>query len=139
MFNTVRIKKSQLDYFRKKVREGYPLEIQAYLLGHVKSVNEIEITDFVYTTKYEKQTSFEVSWSATEYARVHTKAMDEGKDVLGDIHSHPDTLAIMSDADYISSVKCGFFVGGIVQCFSKKTRVFFWTPTSSLICKIVYI
>jgi len=139
MFSKIKIKKSKLDYFRRMARKHYPLEIEAYLLGHVKSVNEILITDVVYPKTYKKQTKVEVCWNANEYCELKKRAQESEKRIVGDIHSHPKYDAILSETDYEGMLTEVMLVGGICSVIKGKTKVLFWTPSSALPCEIVYI
>lgn len=140
MFSKVRVKKGALNHFRKLAREAYPLEIQAYLAGTITSLDTVEITDFLYTSKYKLQNNNEVAWDDDEFHKVKDKIENEGKRILGDIHTHPNWDAVLSETDYESSVTQQLVICGICSVDKgKKTRVRFWTPTSCLHCKIIYI
>lgn len=138
MFTKVQIKKSKLDYFRKMARKSYPLEIQSYLLGNIKSIDLIEITDIIYTDNYYLQTQSEVSWFAEEFDKVKLKAESENKTVIGDLHTHPDYESVMSKTDYVGTITQGFSIAGICSVYNNKTRVRFWNPNSALPCKVIY-
>ena len=142
MFSKVRVKKSALDYFRKHARESYPLEIQCYLLGNIKSINEIEITDIMWPNEYEIQTTNEVAWKRAEIDALKEKAQLLNKRIVGTIHTHPNTDAVMSEADYKSAITEAELLCGIVSVWGNKikhTRCRFWTPTSALPCEKIYI
>ena len=139
MFAKVRVKKGALNYFRKQARESFPFEILAYLVGRVISVDEVEITDFVYTDKYHTQTKGEVRWFQEDFDKVKEKFEADGKRILGDCHSHPSWDAVMSKADYDGAITESLFICGICSTYRGKTRIRFWVPTSSLPCKIIYI
>ena len=139
MFSKIRVRRGALNHFRKLARETYPLEMQAFLAGKIISLDTVEITDFLYTNKYKLQTNNEVSWDDVEYYKVKEKVENEGKRILGDIHTHPDYDPLMSKTDYDSTVTQQFVICGIVSVRKGRTRVMFWTPTSSLHCEIIYI
>jgi proteasome lid subunit RPN8/RPN11 len=142
MFSKVRVKKSALDYFRKHARESYPLEIQCYLLGNIKSINEIEITDIMWPNEYENQTTNEVAWKRSEIDALKEKAQLLNKRIVGTIHTHPNTDAVMSEQDYKSAITEAELLCGIVSVWGNKikhTRCRFWTPTSALPCEKIYI
>ena len=142
MFSKVRVKKSALDHFRKHARQEYPLEIQCYLLGHIKSINEIEITDIMWPNEYEIQTTNEVAWKRSEIDALKEKAQLLNKRIVGTIHTHPNTDAVMSEADYKSAITEAELLCGIVSVWGNKikhTRCRFWTPTSALPCEKIYI
>ena len=138
MFSRVRIKKGALNHFRKRAREAYPLEIHAFLFGIVNSVNEIEVTDVRYPKEYNLQTSNHVQWTVEEYAKLKERAAATNKLIVGDIHSHPNWDAVMSERDYNACILDSLNICGICSVYDKKTRVRFWTPTSSLPCEIIY-
>ncbi len=138
MFAKVRVKRGALNHFRKKARAAYPLEIHAFLLGTIKSVKEIEITDFRYPKSYNIQTGNNVQWTADEFADLKERATAANKLIIGDIHSHPDWDAVMSESDYNACILDSLSICAICSIQNNKTRVRFWTPTSSLPCEIVY-
>ena len=139
MFTKVRVKQGALNHFRKKARESYPLEIHAYLLGNVKSITEVEITDFRYPQSYNIQTGNNVQWTADEFSKLKERATESNKVIIGDIHSHPNWDAVMSEQDYKACILDSLVVCGICSLTKdKNTRVRFWTPTSSLPCEIIY-
>jgi proteasome lid subunit RPN8/RPN11 len=139
MLNKVRVSKGALDYFRKKARDASPLEIQAYFLGNIKSVNEVEITDFIYTTEYATQTKDTVGWNADHFHALKERAVKEGKIIIGDIHSHPNYLPVMSGTDYRGAILDSLLICGICSIYGRKTNVLFWTPNSSLHCEVKYV
>lgn len=138
MFSKVRVKKGALNHFRKRAREVFPLEIHAYLLGNIKSIDTIEIVEFCYPKVYQVQTTGEVQWSAEEYVALKEEAENKQLKIVGDIHSHPKWDAVMSPSDYKGCILDGLSVCGICSVYGNKTRVRFWTPTSSLPCEIVH-
>lgn len=140
MRNKVRIKKPQLDYFRRLARET-PLEIQAYLIGYVVSPTLTIVDSLAYTREYAVQTNCNVGWSQSEYNRVSQEAEKQGRRIVGSIHSHPQWDAVMSEADYIMCVADGSRICGICSTGNekgKRTRVRFWLLDSSLPCEIIY-
>src|ERR1039458_7159989 len=139
MFAKVKVKKGALDYFRKQARENFPYEILAYLVGKVISVDAVEITDFVYTTKYHTQTTGEVRWFQEDFDRIKEKFEVHGKRVLGDMHTHPSWDAVMSQTDYNGAITESLFICKICSIYNGRKRVRFWGPTSALPCKIIYI
>lgn len=139
MFSRAEVSRHALNYFRKLARHAAPLEIQAYLAGKVISINEVRITDFLYTKQYYTQSTNFVSWFTKDFDILKEKIESEGKTIIGEIHSHPNWDAVMSSVDYDASVTQQFALCGICSVNNNKTRVRFWTPTSSLPCKIVYL
>jgi proteasome lid subunit RPN8/RPN11 len=139
MFNKVRVKKTQLDYFRRKSIKAFPKEIQVYLVGKIKNINEIEVEEFIYPKQYHTQTNNEVCWYSEDYKTIKDKAELKGKKIVGDCHSHPNYFPIMSGQDYKSAILDGLAICGICSIYNKHTNVFFWTPTSALPCIIEYI
>lgn len=138
MFCKVKVNKEALNYFRKLARENYPNEIQAYLLGTIASIDTIEILEFKYPKKYSIQSPTEVNWSDEDYREMYQYAHENNLTVVGDCHSHPNWDAVMSGADYRSSIFASLIICGIVSVYDRKTRVRFWTPNSALPCKIIY-
>jgi len=138
MFSKVKVNKHALNYFRKLARKASPLEIQAYLAGHIISVDTVEITDFLYTKEYADQSENIVAWTSEEYTKLKDKIEKQGKTIIGDIHSHPNWDAVMSGQDYKAAITQQQVICGICSILKGKTRVRFWTPTSALPCKINY-
>jgi proteasome lid subunit RPN8/RPN11 len=138
MFSKVRVKKSSLDYFRKLAR-GSKLEVHAYFIGKIVSPEVVEITEFIYPKEYAIQTTGCVQWTNEEFDAVKQRAEYLNLRVVGDIHSHPKWDAVMSPQDYKACLVDGLIICAIVSVHGKKTRVRFWTPTSSLPCTVVYI
>jgi proteasome lid subunit RPN8/RPN11 len=138
MFSKVRINKAALNYFRKLARDSYPNEIQAYLIGNVRAIDEIEVTRFAYPTRYEEQSPQGVAWFVEDVDKLRQQAESDGERVIGDCHSHPSWDAVMSGTDYRSSVFGGLLMCGIVSVYGRKTRVRFWNPNSALPCKVIY-
>jgi len=138
MYSKVRVKRGALNYFRRMARKSYPKEIQVYLLGKIVSMDEIHVTDFVYTNKYFKQTTNTVVWTQEEYNKLKLRAELEGKKIVGDAHSHPDWDAVMSPTDYAGAIIESLWLCGICSIHVNRTRFRFWTPTSALPCKIIY-
>jgi proteasome lid subunit RPN8/RPN11 len=140
MKNKVRVKKSQLDYFRRLARQS-EFEIQAYLVGYVASPTLTIVDSFAYTKEYAVQTSSRVGWSYSEYNRVSQEAEKQGRRIIGSIHSHPHWDAVMSEDDYVMCVTDGSRLCGICSTGNepgKRTRVRFWLLDSPLPCEIIY-
>lgn len=138
MFSKVLVNENALNYFRKLARQSFPLEIQAFIAGKVISIDQVEITDFLYTDNYAKQTIGEVCWYVDDYNKAKEKIEAKGYTILGEIHSHPNADTLMSPSDYNASVTQQFVISGICSVNKNKTKVRFWTPTSSLACRIIY-
>lgn len=138
MFSKVRVSKNALNYFRQLARQTPDKEIQAYIAGFVNNINEIEITDFLYTKKYAIQTSCTVAWFQEDYDKLKERVEKEGKRIIGNIHTHPNYDAVLSEQDFTNCVTEQFVVVGLVSIRNNKTRARFWTPTSALPCKIIY-
>ena len=134
---TVHIKKSALDYFRSLARNS-PFEVQAYLIGEVRSHNHFHVTSLVHPREYAMQTKECVQPSGEDYDRAKHQAYLEAKRILGDIHSHPEWDAVMSPPDYEACVTDGLQVCGIVSVRGRKTKVRFWLANSALPCEISY-
>jgi proteasome lid subunit RPN8/RPN11 len=136
---TVKVRKNQLDYFRKVAREDFPLEVEAYLIGSVISPTTVIIDKFVYTKKYAVQTVGTVQWSAKEFTKVEKLANKMNARVIGSIHSHPNCEdAVVSETDYNSHFTDGWRILGICLVRQEGTLVRFWVQETSLPCKIVY-
>jgi proteasome lid subunit RPN8/RPN11 len=137
----VRVKQSQLEYFRRLARES-PLEIQAYLVGEVVNSELTVIESFAYTKQYGVQTNAMVAWYWEDYNLVNKQAVERGKRIVGSIHSHPDWDAVMSPDDYATHVAAGSRICGICSTNHSgpnvKTYVRFWSMDSPLPCEIVY-
>jgi len=138
MSNRVKLKKSQLDYFRKLARKS-DKEIMAYLVGEVKAKDLIVIDSFEYTKDYHTQTEQQVSWYVTEYNKVRERAEERGKSVIGYIHTHPQWDAVMSPVDYEGCVRDMHPLCGITSVNKGKTRTRFWVMDSSLPCDVIYV
>ena len=105
----------------------------------VNSVNEVEIIEFRYPKNYNVQTGNNVQWTTDEYAELKERAARANVQIIGDIHSHPNWDAVMSEQDYKACILDSLIVCGICSITKdKKTRVRFWTPTSSLPCTIIH-
>jgi proteasome lid subunit RPN8/RPN11 len=139
MKNKVRVDKNALNYFRKVARESSPLEIQAYLIGHVVSPELTIINEIKYTREYADQTTEMVRWWMKDFKEIQKDAEERGLRVVGDIHSHPNWDSVLSPQDYKSMIESGFRLCGICSVMNGKTRVRFWIPESSLTCEIEYV
>lgn len=133
----VKLRKGQLDYFRKLSRESQ-LEIQAYLIGEVVSPSLTIVEQFAYTDQYGLQTHDRVVWYRADYERVRKQAEERGKRVVGSIHSHPEWDAVVSPSDYKACLAEGHRICGIVSTDGPDTRVRFWVMDCALPCEIVY-
>lgn len=134
---TVHISKSALDYFRSKARES-ALEIHAYLIGEVRYPNKFVITSVEHARQYGLQTASNVAPAGEEWNRVNRQADEEGRRIIGDIHSHPDEDPVMSPSDYQACVMDGTEICGIVSVRGRKTKVRFWHVNSALPCEVSY-
>lgn len=134
----VKVKKHQLDYFRKLAR-NCSLEIQAYLVGKVVSPKLTVIDYFAYTDSYFIQDKDGVSWDLYKYNLAKEKAESKGMRIVGQIHSHPEWDAVLSPKDYKNLIEEGHRISGLCSTNGRKTKVRFWTPESSLSCEIEYI
>ena len=134
----VRVKKTQLNYFREQARST-PKEIQALLVGVVVSPDLIVIHRLVYPKKYAEQTTNCVAWFASEYDEVAAEAAKKNLRIVGTIHSHPDWIPILSPQDHKGHITEGYRISGICGVENNKTRVVFWVAESSLSAKIQYV
>lgn len=137
MVYTVHISKHALDYFRHKARE-IPYEIQAFLIGEFKYPDKIIVDSVVHPKYYAIQTTNNVQPTADEFTKVKLLAERQGKRVIGDIHSHPNSDPIMSFPDYTACIEDGLQICGIVGVNGRKTKVQFWTINSPLPCEVSY-
>ena len=134
---TVRVKKTQLDYFRAQARENQK-EIQAMLVGAVITPDLIVIHNFAYPKEYADQTYSCVSWYADEYNKVAAEATKKNLRILGTIHTHPNWDAVLSPDDHKGHVQEGYRISGICSTQGRKTRVRFWLAESCLPVNIEY-
>jgi len=132
---TVKIKKSQLDYFRKLARNSTK-EIQALFVGEVVNPELIKIHSIVHPKVYAEQTYSSVCWDGEEYAKVAEKAARDGFRIVGHIHSHPNWDAVLSPNDHQIHLEEGYRVSALCSTQGRKTRVRFWLAESSLPCNI---
>jgi proteasome lid subunit RPN8/RPN11 len=137
MVYTVHISKNALDYFRRKAR-AIPVEIQAYLIGEFNYPDKIIVDSIIHPKYYAIQTTNNVQPTADEFTRVKLLAERQGKRIIGDIHSHPNSEPIMSFPDYTSCLEDGLQICGIVGIKNGKTDVKFWTQNSPLPCEVSY-
>jgi proteasome lid subunit RPN8/RPN11 len=137
MASKVKVKKTALERFRKLARES-KVEIQAYLLGNIVSPNLVVVTDFVYPKEYKAQTKTGVCWTGEEFSALKMRADFEGKNIVGDIHSHPNWFPIKSEPDHTAQIADQLRVCGICSVYGKKTYVRFWLAESSLPMEIIY-
>jgi proteasome lid subunit RPN8/RPN11 len=137
MESTVHISRHALDYFRSKARDT-PLEIHAYLIGEVHYPNKYIVTSVEHAREYDIQTEGAVAPSGDEWLRVNRKADEQGRRIIGDIHSHPNEDAVMSPPDYEACVTDGMHLCGIVSVRGRKTKVRFWHVNSALPCEVSY-
>lgn len=131
------ISKHALDYFRRKARDC-PYEVQAYLIGEVRYPNQFVITSIEHAREYEVQTKDCVQPTGAEFARVKALAEEQGRRIVGDLHSHPNWDAVMSPQDHKACLEDGLQICGIVSTNKRRTRVRFWQANSSLPCGIKY-
>lgn len=139
---TVRVKKSQLDRFRKLARQT-DKEIQAFLVGRVVSPELTVVEWFAYAKRYAKQSSSEVSWYMEDYEAVKKIAENDNSRIVGDVHSHPEWDSVMSSTDAKSHVQDGHRICGICSVTTgkngkRRTRVRFWIMESALPLDIEY-
>jgi proteasome lid subunit RPN8/RPN11 len=138
MFSKVKIKQGDLNHFRYKARQSFPLEVHVYLIGEVVSIDTIKVVKFCYPKRYDIQTESTVGWTPKEYAKVKTKAETLGLVIVGDLHSHPNWDSVKSPQDHEAQIKDNLILCGICSVNNKRTRVRFWTLNSSLPCEIIY-
>lgn len=132
----VKVKKSQLDWFRAKARNT-PNEIFAFLAGKQVTPHIVEIYKFFYPELAISNPS-EVEAENKSCLKIESTIHDMGCHIVGDIHSHPNWPPIMSDTDHKGHITSGNRVSGIVEVTNRRTRVAFWRHDSSLHCKLEY-
>jgi len=138
MNNTVKLRKHQLDRFRKLSRESR-LEIQAYLVGEIVNPKLTVVEEFVYPPEYGLQTRYQAAWYRRDYERVKHDAEERGRRIVGSIHSHPDMDdAVLSPEDYESCLAEGHRICGIVTTDGCRSRMRFWVMDCALPADIVY-
>lgn len=132
----VKCHKNQLDYFRRKARDTQN-EIFAYLLGRV-TAHTVTIDAFIYPL-LEESTPGAIIVGTAETEAVYAAASEFGIQVVGDIHSHPNYVPVMSATDYADHKHFGNAVSGIVEVTNRRTRALFWQIGSALPCTLEYI
>lgn len=136
--NKVKLRKGQLDGFRRKARKS-SLEIQAYLVGEVVSPTLTVVESFAYTSEYGIQTRQQAAWYRRDYEEVKREAERRGRRIVGSIHSHPNLCdAVLSPEDYESCIAEGHRICGIVSTDHGRTVVRFWVVDCALPADIVY-
>lgn len=138
MRRRVRIKKGQLDYFRRLAKKT-DNEIQAYLVGKIVSPELVVIEYLAYTKQYHTQTPDNVRWYQVDVDDLKKKAEEDGFVILGDIHSHPNYWPVLSELDHKNHIVEGKRITGICATMCKKSVVYFWFSDSSLPCEIEYV
>ena len=138
MQGKVKVRKQQLNYFRKLARESSK-EIFAYLLGEIVSPTLTRIGKFHYPTEFIEQTESSVRPTTAAWETAKQVAEAQGLRIVGTIHSHPDWVPIMSPSDYKGHIEDGDRVSAIVGKNGQRTRVYFWTVASALPLEIEYV
>lgn len=135
---TVFLRKGQLNYFRKKARST-PNEVIAVIAGtYDKATKTAHVFRFYYPTPI-VATPNEVSISDEDVEQIEIEADRKGWSVLGSVHSHPDCLPILSDADYALFTDYKDLLVGICEVERQcRTRVVFWQRSTPLACDIGY-
>lgn len=133
----VYINKNRLNTFRKKSRKTN-LEIQALLFGSEGS-DGYTVKKIVYPKQYGTQTVNFVQWYKEEWDQAVELAKEEGLIFLGDIHSHPKVLPVLSKDDYNTHLLYQQKISGICSVLGNRTYVLFWAADSALPLKIVYV
>lgn len=134
----VRVKKGQLDYFRRKARQAHPKEFQAYLVGRVVSPELVVIEYFAYPKEYATQTTEEVCWFKEEYNEVKKAAEEQNLMIVGDIHSHPNYWPVLSPDDHKNAVTECQRICAVYGTFGRRSKTYFWLTDSSLPCSVEY-
>jgi len=132
----VRLRKSQLDLFRKKAREDEN-EILAYLVGTVDSPQKVTVQHFLYPELVD-QSPTEVCADEASWKLIREKAEAQNLAVIGTIHSHPNWWPVQSPSDYNSQIKDGHRICCVCAVMNRRTKVYFWVSSSSLPCETKY-
>lgn len=134
----VRLHREQLNYFRRIARRAGEKETQAYLVGKVVSPELVVVDYFAHPKKYATQTTNEVAWYFDEWQALKKSVEESGKQIVGDIHSHPNWWPIPSPHDIKTTVQDGYRITGIYATMGKKSKVCFWLLESSLPARVDY-
>jgi len=137
MRNKVRLKKGQLDHFRRLSRDSKN-EIQAFLVGEVLGPHSVRIDSFAYPPRYADQSPSHVQWYTIDFEKVRLDAEERGLSIIGFIHSHPEWDAVLSGTDYNICIRDMHRICGIVSTQGRKTRARFWSMDSALPYEIIY-
>jgi proteasome lid subunit RPN8/RPN11 len=134
----VRFHKHHLAYFRKKARVAYPKEIMAILIGKQVNSGLIEVSRIAYPKIAESKPNF-VKLDEQACAELEDDVRQEGMDWVGDIHSHPNYLPVMSRTDHKNHRDSANKICSIVEVTPEgKTRVAIWRDNTPLPCKVSY-
>lgn len=128
----VSLKKHALDWFRRKARDN-PNEIIAFLVGKRTSLHKVRVEHIVYP-ELAISTPTEVCPILGESESIAEHYADEGLQIIGDIHTHPNAPPLMSQQDFEAHKECGYIVSGIVGVSGRRTWVSFWQLDSALSC-----
>jgi proteasome lid subunit RPN8/RPN11 len=131
---TVHLKRGQLNYFRRKAL-ATPNEVLAVLFGWFKGdfavVDRFHYPDLIVATP----TATEID--GTAWYEMVEEAEQDGYEVLGNIHSHPNYPPVMSSTDLEWFTDNKSRLCGIVEVTGRKTRTVFWERGTPLSCDII--
>lgn len=131
----VRIHRGRKAYFCKKAKQHYPNEMFAYLIGKQIHKGLIEVHHFYYPELY-VSTPGEVK---TVPFDIDTHAKTKDMQVVGDVHSHPDYLPVMSSKDHCDHKKNENKITAILEVPQVgRTRLVIWRDNTPLPCQIEY-
>jgi proteasome lid subunit RPN8/RPN11 len=132
---TVFLKRNQLAYFRRKALAN-PNEILAVLFGWSNG-DSVTVDKFFYPDMA-VSTPFAVEIEGVSWYEMVDAAKEDGYEVLGNIHSHPNCVPILSETDFQWFTENKSRVCGIVEVTDRKTRTVFWERGTPLSCDIKY-
>jgi proteasome lid subunit RPN8/RPN11 len=133
----VRLRKSQLDKFRKLARCNKN-EIYAYLIGTIDTSTQVTIKRIEYP-ELEESTPGGVRPEYDSWEDIDQKARADGDMIVGAIHSHPNWWPVMSPSDHKAHIVDNFRVSAICAVMNNRTKVYFWTSDSALPCKTEFM
>lgn len=132
----VRLHQGKHSYFMRKARKSLPNEIFAYLLGKQVHNGLIEVHDFYYP-ELDVSTPGEVTTVSFD---IDSYAKQKSLQMVGDIHSHPNGLPVMSPSDHCDHHKNGNKITAILEVPQNgRSRLVIWRGHTPLPCSIQFI
>lgn len=133
--STVKVKRSQLDYFRRLARTNEK-EILAFLVGTVDGAH-VTVKRFEYPALRSQKVT-EVDPEPASETEIKMAAHADGLQIVGTIHSHPNYWPVLSPTDHADHIASGHRLSGVCSVMNGGTVVFFWLADSSLPVKVIY-